>query len=119
MEITYEKYNKEYKDSSSRYQILRVINDSEERYLETYNPKTVPILEGGDVYHVVSSTEEGRLDIISNKYYGSPTLWWAIALANEFIDPFVVNAGEMIRIPSLLTLSSIDSEILSRRGGPT
>lgn len=115
MELIYENKNNEY-SKLSRYRILRVVNDESDRYLETYNDVKVPESEG-DVYHVVLKKEEGRLDIISNNYYGTPAYWWAIALANGFIDPFVVNAGAMIRIPSLMTLSDINNEILTRRGG--
>ena len=94
--------NKEY-DKVSRYQVLRVIEDKD-MYLETYNQVKVPVTES-DSYHIVTESEVNRLDIISNKYYNTPNYWWMIALANEFIDPFIVNEGVMIRIPSLLTMN--------------
>lgn len=119
--LYYETTNREYKNTS-RYQTLRVIREIEdkveERYLETYNQKFVPE-HPRDVYHVVKSNEVGRLDIISNEYYGTPTYWWAIALANEFIDPFILNVGDLIRIPTLTSLSDIDNEILTRKGAPS
>ncbi len=115
IKLIYETQNVEYKTGNSRYQILRVINDNtSNRYLETQNQKTVPE-SNQDSYHVVQHDEVGRLDIISTRYYGTPIYWWAIALANEFIDPFIVNEGVMIRIPSLMTLSDSRSEILTRR----
>ena len=115
--IKYELTNQEYK-KPSRYQTLRVIREDTQRYLETYNQKVIPE-SPRDVYHVVKQSEVGRLDIISNQYYGSPIYWWAIALANDFIDPFIVNEGDLIRIPSLVSLSDIDNEILTRRGAPS
>jgi hypothetical protein len=36
--------------------------------------------------HEVSDTD--WLDTISNTYYGTPTLWWVIALMNNFTNPF-------------------------------
>ena len=113
MSLKYHSVNNEYKDKVSRYQVLRVITDESNTYLETYNQVTVPETED-DLYHIVKHSEVNRLDIISNKYYGTPIYWWAIALANEFIDPFVVNEGVMIRIPSLLTLSDHTNRILLR-----
>lgn len=118
MSVTYNE-NNEYSTGKSRYQVLRVVKDTDngESYLETYNNVKVPEIEGEDVFHIVAHNEVNRLDIIANNYFGDPTYWWAIALANDFIDPFVVNEGEMIRIPSLMALSDISCEILTRRGG--
>lgn len=113
--ISYDNANQEYHTSNSRYQILRVLTCDGVRYLETQNQKFIPE-SSDDSYHVVEADEENRLDIISYKYYGSPVYWWAIAMANEFIDPFIVNAGIMIRIPSLMSLSDYRNEILTRRG---
>ena len=52
----------------------------------------------------VTLDDENRLDIISNKYYGTPRYWWVIALANEIIDPFDIPIGTYLRIPSLISL---------------
>lgn len=115
MKLIYENNNKEY-NKTSRYQILRVIHEDSDmiKYLETYNNVIVPESDD-DIYHIVSSSEANRLDIISNKYYNTPTYWWAIALANEYVDPFIINEGDMIRIPSLRSLSDYNNEILTRR----
>lgn len=109
--------NKEY-TKTSRYQILNVLTDGRYKFLETYNPVTVPEVEGEDVYHVVDQKEINRLDLIAFRYYNDATLWWAIALANNFIDPFIINEGELLRIPSLVTISDYKNEILSREGSP-
>lgn len=109
--IRYLSTNNEY-DKTSRYQVLRVISD-ETTYLETYNQVEVPV-SSDDSYHVVSHGEVNRLDIISNNFYGRPDFWWAIALANNFIDPFIVQEGVMLRIPSVITLNDSSYRILSR-----
>lgn len=104
--------NREY-DKQSRYQVLRVIESDKNSYLETYNKVEVPVTTG-DSYHVVSESEVNRLDIISNYYYGTPNNWWMIALANNFIDPFIVNEGVMLRIPSILIMNNSQYKILIR-----
>ena len=116
MTITYYK-NNEYSSNISRYKILRkIVEDGDEQsaYLETQNQRFVAESDK-DIYHFVKDGEENRLDIISQKYYGTPDLWWAIALANEFIDPFVVNEGALIRIPSVITLNDANQRILARK----
>ena len=119
MSIKYLESNNEYQDFQSRYQVLRVISETDSNnktsstYLETYNQVEIPETSE-DQYHVVTESEVNRLDLISNKFYGTPNNWWMIAIANNFIDPFVVNEGAMIRIPSLLTVSDFRYKILSR-----
>jgi len=111
------KQNKEYSSSTSRYQVLRVVVEDEKyRYLETFNQVKIPE-DSNDQYHVITQREVNRLDIISNNYYQSPEYWWAIALANNLIDPFVIEEGMVLRIPPLTSLSSYDNEILTRREG--
>ena len=111
-ELRYLSENNEYLNVS-RYQVLRVIDNAKDTYLETYNQVRVPY-STDDSYHVVTHAEEGRLDIIANHYYGNPQYWWMIALANGFIDPFSINEGVMIRVPSLLTMNDYRNEILMR-----
>jgi len=42
-----------------------------------------------------------RLDLISDRYYGTPDLGWLIALANDFeMYPQGLNAGARLAIPS-------------------
>lgn len=107
--------NKEYKSPSSRYNVCRVISEVDGRYLETYND--VKIKESSDdIYHVVTMQEEGRLDIISNNYYSTPNYWWAIALANNIIDPFSIVSGNLLRIPSLMSISDPYNEVFQLRG---
>lgn len=111
MALKYLNNNNEY-SSVSRYQVLRVI-DNEPNYLETYNQVRIPE-STGDHYHIVSKGDSNRLDIIANEYYGDATLWWAIALANDLIDPFSVPQGTVLRIPLTTTLYSSRYGILTR-----
>ena len=108
--------NKDY-ESYSRYRVLRALydTDTDERWLETYNQVIIP-LASDDRYHIVQKKEAGRIDLISYATYGTTIYWWAIALANNIIDPFLILENDILRIPSLMTLSDIDFGILSRRG---
>lgn len=53
-----------------------------------------------------------RIDKIATRFYGSPELWWIIAIANGFeLLPNDLNSGDTIRIPSG---RRVFSEILRR-----
>lgn len=107
--------NKDYSVGVSRYNVLRKITDTETNttYLETQNQKVIPS-GNGDFTHIVTVGEENRLDIIANKYYNDASLWWAIAMANNIIDPFVIPRGKSLRIPSISTLNLQSNGILNR-----
>lgn len=67
-------------------------------------------------YHVVTRDEVGRLDLISYRYYGDPTMWWAIADANQinnYLDE--MEAGQELAIPEFEDLS----QALTGPGGNT
>ena len=43
-----------------------------------------------------------RLDVIANKYYRRPDLWWIILDANPQInDPLSIKPGTVLRIPNV------------------
>lgn len=50
-----------------------------------------------DVY--ITYHEADRLDLISDKYYGSPEYWWIILSANDYQLEFDIEAGEILRVP--------------------
>jgi len=42
-----------------------------------------------------------RIDLVAHRFYGSPSLWWVIALANNIeIVPTGFSEGMRLRIPS-------------------
>lgn len=42
-----------------------------------------------------------RIDLLANKFYGDPVLWWVIALANDLeLVPTSLSEGMVIRVPS-------------------
>ena len=96
----------------SRYTRNRQIynNANDKIYLETSNQYKIQ-LQQNPVYHVVDINEENRLDIIANNYYGDPSLYWVIAMANNIIDPFVVNINTLLVIPYIEDLFNEDGPL--------
>ena len=88
---------------NSRYCKYRQIIDNKDTYTETFN-QTLVNQSDNDIYHIVQTEEENRLDIISKKYYGDAQYFWVIALANDLIDPLVVVRDTVLRIPSMTSL---------------
>jgi nucleoid-associated protein YgaU len=63
------------------------------------NPFGPDLLDGVNTFdHIVQGGE--RLDVIAHKYYGDEDYWWVIALANRIMDPFTLEVGRRLRIPS-------------------
>lgn len=90
-------------EHESRYGKYRQIIDDENTWTETFNQSIIP-KSNEDNYHVVSDSQRGRPDIIATMYYNDPTLYWAILLANDLIDPFMLDAGTVIRVPAKSSL---------------
>lgn len=91
--------------NACRYKNLRRIQDPETKniYHETWFQKIID-KSNEDQYFTVSIAEQGRLDIIANKYYNTPRFWWVIALANNIIDPFDIPIDTVLRIPAIVSL---------------
>ena len=90
-------------EHTSRYSKYRQIIDGSDAYIETFN-QTFIESSREDKFHVVAKEQENRLDIIANIYYSDPSFSWVIALANDMVDPFVVQAGSILRIPPTTSL---------------
>jgi hypothetical protein len=80
--------------------------DTKKKYLEsTIYPKIKASNE--DIY--IISTQSDRLDLLASKYYGNPTYWWIIAVANNLNDASLsIEIGRQLRIPA--NVSNIMSE---------
>jgi nucleoid-associated protein YgaU len=69
-------------------------------YLPTKYPSLVP--SNNDTYIVARA--EDRLDLIATDFYGDPTLWWVVAMANDLPgDSMYTPLGFQLRIPSNLS----------------
>ena len=80
--------------------------DTKKKYLEsTIYPKIKA--SNDDVY--IIATQSDRLDLLSTRYYGNPTYWWIIAVANNLNDASLsIEVGKQLRIPG--NVSNIMSE---------
>lgn len=85
---------------SSRFRSSKILTDENGNvFFETYYVRDIPYGDR-DSYHEVTPGEEGRLDLISFIYYGTPLLWWVIAEANDIVSPLKdIYAGLVLRIP--------------------
>lgn len=70
------------------------------------------IADPSDQTYIVTQAGERRLDAISALFYGTPHLWWVVALVNKINDPLLgVTFGTELRVPTKQRLS--DAGILS------
>lgn len=55
----------------------------------------------GFQYHIVTTDQQNRLDLVAYQFYEDASYWWLIAMANKIIDPFILQPGTQLRIPSI------------------
>jgi hypothetical protein len=83
----------------NRYQNIPVIQNSQgvSYYRDNKYPK-IP-LSVNDIYIVASDGD--RFDLLANQYYGDPSLWWIISIANADIvqNSLYIPLETQIRIP--------------------
>ena len=88
---------------ANRYQYSEILKtkDTKKQYLEsTIYPKIKP--SDDDIY--IISTQSDRLDLLATKYYGDPTYWWVISVANNLNDASLsIPVGRQLRIPGNLS----------------
>ena len=71
--------------------------DGKRVYRTTYYPVIVPQVD--DI--IVISNEGSYLDNLAFNYYGDPTLWWVIAVANNLgKGRMSIEPGLQLRIPN-------------------
>lgn len=95
-------------------------------YANIFNTYTTS--EGYEFYNLVNAINiEGDIDPtlydydvaydfrswydLSNKYYGTPRLWWIILIANKKQNPFDVISGERVKILKSPAVTQIVSQI--------
>ncbi len=64
-------------------------------------------------YYQVPYVEENRLDIISQKFLGSPMYSWVIAYFNGISDGYTVREGQKLAIPKSISALFANGEILA------
>jgi len=88
----------------SRYAKLRLIQGAEEKpYHEVTN--STPSVDSVDceLFHV-TGLYVNRIDLIAQRFYGDPSLWWYIAKQNRLADPELIPTGTVLQIPKYNTL---------------
>jgi len=84
---------------------IRTRWDGKRVYKTTYYPIIIP----QDSDSIVISNDGDYLDTLASTYYGDPSLWWIIALANNLgKGRLSVPQGLQIRVPS--NINSIISQ---------
>lgn len=91
-------------DYESRYKTYNRILDLDNNNTIFESPNLFNLSNTINKYHVVEDSEEGRLDIISQMYYGDPQYFWVIAMANNIIDPLTIIRGTILKIPEFDSL---------------
>ena len=84
----------------NRYQNIPIIKNSEDtRYYKDNKYPRVP-LSVNDIY--VETTIGDRFDLLAFQYYGDPSFWWVISIANETLpqNSLYIPTGTQIRIPT-------------------
>lgn len=98
---------REYKpkvSGNSRYRELKVLRyPNGEECLETPSKMGVKKTQRDTIY-MIEAKYENRLDLVAHRFYRVPTVYWAIACINELLDPFDIQAGEVVRVPAMSSL---------------
>ncbi len=79
-------------------------------YIDYLKATYLPLIQDIGVFteFQVNSAMEGRLDLISNKFYRTPTLWWVIGMYNGITNPvFEVSIGRKLKIPDRNILDTV------------
>lgn len=99
---------------ANRYQYSETLTTKEtkKKYLEsTIYPKIKPTND--DIY--IISTQSDRLDLLAAKYYGDPTYWWIISVANNLNDAsLAIEVGKQLRIPGNISTVLTEFERINR-----
>jgi hypothetical protein len=100
---------------ASRYQNIGIqkTNTGETIYLPVKYPSLVP---SNNDYYIIAR-EEDRFDLIASDFYGQPTYWWVVAMANDLPgDSMYAPPGTQLRIPgnlnNALTAFNVENETL-------
>jgi hypothetical protein len=90
------------------YQIQAEVDDSLQTVAVFGLKQNAVVADPTDILFTVPTGGGGRLDLISQKLYGTPELWWAIANCNPAMDPMVgPSMGDVIQTPTKLRLASL------------
>lgn len=82
----------------SRLNFVDLVSDGEYEYWDLAVLPEMPEQSDDLRYQVMGGD---RIDLLAFKFYGSASLWWVIAVANDMeLVPTAFNVGDVLRIPS-------------------
>jgi hypothetical protein len=91
----------------SRYTKTDLLQDVDEKgqlinthFWGTQNRIDIPIDDEKDSFVTVDEAFIGRLDLLADRFYGDPLLWWVIAQANLIFDQRSMAVGTNLRVPA-------------------
>lgn len=101
------KNSKKYKALSRYLDYIELVPDTNGQDIPQVFELTYSIPDAsGDRIVNVSRAYEYRLDLISYEFYGTPKLWWIIALANNQDNVLAwPKAGDVIKVPADATVN--------------
>jgi len=75
--------------------------------------KTLKLSEGDDdIFVEIDQELVNRPDLIAQKAYGNPDLWWSVYEFNNIRDPFSeLTLGEIVRLPSQARLTQAINDL--------
>ena len=84
--------------STSRQNFARFITTGG---VDCWEMSELPIIAEGADDTLYQVKQEDRIDLIAQRFYGTPDLWWVIAIANDLVLlPNDLAPFSTIRIPS-------------------
>jgi hypothetical protein len=88
-------------DNTSQLKMFNLMKDLKENemFLNIFKSYTLSDIIKNTYFDSYEVENEDWWDNISYKFYGTPYLWWTIALTNHIVNPFEeLNVGEQILI---------------------
>lgn len=74
--------------------------------LDILSPQVQALIKGVSDWIPYTCLDRDPLPNISRRMYGTTTLYWVIAMYNGIIHPLEIQAGQLLKIPSLNAISS-------------
>lgn len=102
-ELNFYDLTKHYLSNSSQLNLFNVLYDTDKKeyFLNIFRNYIInKDAENSSLYYLTHEVDDSDFpDTISTKYYGTPFLWWVIALFNDIENPFEeFSDGDFLKI---------------------
>lgn len=69
--------------------------------VELFDTLVLPTLQPQSDDTTYEWKSNDQIDLVANRFYGDPVLWWVLALANDIeIVPIQLDEGKLLKVPS-------------------